>query len=434
MRPLLMVFLLPCVSALPAIAEAPDFAKLRAEVRAHPDAAAPRRALGWALLEFSHDADSAYRELRVAVRLDPVDLTGQKLLALACLATGRLDRARELFLVVLSRDPEDVWMWVNLGKALAGSSDYKGAHAAYEEALRRQPSYWPARAGLGELAAARAPAVAITWNQFTNSDGFASSSAVLSGRANLGAVTSLSISTIRWSFADGSEATRREDLGVTVSRRLSPAVDLQFTALQFHYSDYPTQVSGGVAATWSRSGKVLTFHLLRNAPVYVENLAVARLRLGQDVYAMGLDWPLTHTVAVQGGFSLARLSDGNTSRSSFAQLSRGLSVQCHCTLRLRYEALSFARGGKPYFSPALFQVLKPETDLNWPLSKRLALEAQLGVPLVIGGLAPGHSMVVGPRLTLGSFAIRAVYSDSKIAGVRVWSGHGLAIQGSARFR
>src|SRR5438093_7753557 len=106
---LLMAALMLMFQVVPATAISPNISVLRAAVLNNPKDPAARRALGWALLEFEHDAETAYRELIAARELEPGDLNGQKLLALASADSGRFSKAIELFSTVLTRDPDDAW-------------------------------------------------------------------------------------------------------------------------------------------------------------------------------------------------------------------------------------------------------------------------------------------------------------------------------------
>ena len=126
---------------------------LRAALKLNPGDLELTRRYAWLCLDTIHQPDEAYRSLRSAQRFSNLDLVARKLLALASTKTQRYETAIELYQQVLSEDPSDLWMRLNLAETLAFSRRYEKARATYESILSENKENFDAFLGLSRVAA-----------------------------------------------------------------------------------------------------------------------------------------------------------------------------------------------------------------------------------------------------------------------------------------
>jgi tetratricopeptide (TPR) repeat protein len=426
-----LILLLCAVAA--ARAGAPDIASLQARLRLLPGDPALLRALGWALLEYRRDAAAAYPPLLRAVAADPGDLNGHKLLALACTRTGRFRCATAEYETVLEQEPADVWMWVNYAGALLAGHDFVRARDAYRHALHLRPGYGPAVQGLRDWESLRAARVSVTEQSFTDSSAFNSSATTLSMRSGFGESVQFMVDVTRRSFTLGVAGLVRNEIGADLGIPVAPAVELHLQTLAVRDGISGERTSGGIAATWSRPGRLVVVSVQARGPIVPDTLQAARRAITADRLAVGFDQSVFRSLTVQGLADYGRWSDGNHRLYGFAQLSQRLPVRSGVNLRLRYERLAFSSRTVTYFSPRLFQVVRPQVDGVWPLSRVLAFEAHAGLVLAPPGNGFGRSLSAGARLRAAHLTLRASGTDDAVPGVSPWSGRGFRIEGALTF-
>ncbi len=120
-----------------------------------PESVEIRKSLGYLYLEKLNRANAAYNHLAEANRIKPDDLSVLKLLGLAALNSGRQCEAIEFLDLALERDPQDLWIRVNLGRAYARGGCYRIAMDLYCEVLAQEPNNFTARLGVAEVQAWR---------------------------------------------------------------------------------------------------------------------------------------------------------------------------------------------------------------------------------------------------------------------------------------
>ena len=126
---------------------------LRAALQLNPGDIELTRRYAWLCLDTIDQPDEAYRSLRSAQRFSGLDLVARKLLALASAKTQRYETAIELYRQVLSEDPSDLWMRLNLAETLAFSRRYEKARTTYESILNKDKENFDALLGLARVAA-----------------------------------------------------------------------------------------------------------------------------------------------------------------------------------------------------------------------------------------------------------------------------------------
>jgi Tfp pilus assembly protein PilF len=101
-----------------------------------------------AMLQARHDLDAAIREYEAAVRLRPQDATGNNALGAALMAAGHGEAVPYLEAALKAR-PDYFDAHYNLGMALAGQNDFKGAAQQFQLASKLQPNDANVEANLG---------------------------------------------------------------------------------------------------------------------------------------------------------------------------------------------------------------------------------------------------------------------------------------------
>ncbi len=127
--------------------------QLEAALRTDPQNAAMRKTLGWLYLDKAGDPKQATGHLARVLASNPADLDTQKMFALACSGSGRLEQAVTVYRSILVKDPRDLWIRLNFARTLARLERYAQAKALYEEVLRVDPHNADARLGLAEISA-----------------------------------------------------------------------------------------------------------------------------------------------------------------------------------------------------------------------------------------------------------------------------------------
>lgn len=130
-------------------------ARLESALQLEPNSHTINETLGYVLLEKAGQPERAYQKLCRALQLRPGKLATEKLLALAALRSGRVCEAIQRLHAVLRRDPSDLWMLVNLGRAYAQAGEYDCAMSIYEAVLARDRCNFTARLGIAEIQAWR---------------------------------------------------------------------------------------------------------------------------------------------------------------------------------------------------------------------------------------------------------------------------------------
>jgi len=116
-----------------------------------PDSAELRTSLGLSRLS-EGDAGQAVRELRAATALGPRSIEAAAALVRAELGLGHIDAAAAAAGALQRTRPDSAVSWDLLGQVAAARKDGKAARAALAQALALDPAYYPAAAGLAQLA------------------------------------------------------------------------------------------------------------------------------------------------------------------------------------------------------------------------------------------------------------------------------------------
>jgi hypothetical protein len=394
--------------------------------------AARLRMQGWSSLERARDAGAALRALRRAVELDPGDLNGQKLLALAAFAAGQTAQAVPLFRAALVRDPGDVWVWTSLGRALTALGEWDGAGRAFDEALARRPEYAPALEGLRDLLRARSPSVSIENQRFTDSWGFEAAYYSMRVRAALARALSIEGLGGRLDMVSAAGSASRRDVALAVGWRPAPRLEIRPAVLLYRWSGKRAAAAPGVSATWVGPGGVLMFSVQLRGPVDPENLTQARLGLSRHSVGGAFESQLLRSWSAVAGAEWSAYSDRNQRRSAVFQLSRRLTADGTAALRVRYEIRSFLRSDPTYFSPSRFQTLEPGLDIGRPVWHRLAVEVRSAAVWVVGADAPGWNLTAGSKVEAGRYSVGGWFTTCRIPVARAWSGNGFRLQFSSR--
>lgn len=391
------------------------------------------RSLGWALLEYRHNAAAAFPLLVRAVEADPADLSGHKLLALASAGTGRIHRAIAEFELVLSRDPTDAWMWVNLGDALMAASDFSGARQAYVRALQLQPGYRPALRALRAWADLREPQVSLNEQRFKSSGGFTVDATTIALHSGLGDAGQFTLAASRSAFLQNGARLLRGELRAELEIAASPAVRLRFQTLATDDRASGQRVAGGLGAVWSRAVGVMSFSAQARTPVFPDSFRGALLGIVTDQLSVGMDQCVHHSLSVQAIAEYGEYSDHNHRQYVLAQISQRLPGRAQAFARLRYERLAFSARSAAYFSPAQFEIIRPQADFRWPAARRLAFDAQAALLFLPRDFRVGRSLAWGAQIQTRHITLRGSGTADFVPAVQAWSGRGLRIEGTWTF-
>lgn len=129
--------------------------RLQRALQLEPNSHTLYETLGYVYLEKVGQQELAYQALCRALQIRPDQLSTQKLIAIAALRTGRTQEAIARFRAVLRRDPSDLWMLVNLGRAYAQAGEFACAMEIFETVLARDACNFTARLGMAEVMAWR---------------------------------------------------------------------------------------------------------------------------------------------------------------------------------------------------------------------------------------------------------------------------------------
>ena len=406
---------------------------LAAHLRQNPSDPGILRSLGWALMEHRHDPSAAYPFLVRAVAADAADLNGHKLLALAAAGSGRFSRAIAEFNLVLARDRADVWMWVSFGRALMAANEFARARRAFLQALQLQPGYRPAVQSLHDLSFAREPRTTGAVQTFTASDGFSVMAATAAAHSGVGDIGQLSIATDHLVFARGSAQVRRDDLATAVDLALSRSLDLHLAALVTSWRGADQRVSGDIAAVWSLPGTTLGWSAQIGTPVFPDNMRAALLDTTANQANFTLGRTLRRDLMFQGVVEYGRYDDGNRRSYARAQLSQRLPVRGQFFARLAYQRLAFSSASPNYFSPAHFEIIRPQVDYTAPIARWLDFNAQAAMPFLPREARFGRSLAWGVRAHAAYFSVCLSGTDDFIPTATAWSGRGVRIEGTWTF-
>lgn len=406
---------------------------LAARLRQSPSDPGLLRSLGWALMEYRHDPSAAYPLLARAVATDAGDLNGHKLLALAAAGSGRISRAIAEFDLVLARDPADVWMWVNFGRALMAVKEFARARRAFLQALQLQPGYRPAVQSLHDWSFAREPRGSFALQTFNASGGFSVTAASASAHCGVGDIGQLAIAADHLVLAQGNAQVRRDDLAAAVDLAFSRSLDLRLGALATSRHGADRRVSGDIAAAWSLPGTTLRWSAQVRTPVFPDNLRAALLDITANQAAFALDRSLRRDLTFQGVAEYGQYNDGNRRRYARVQLSLRLPVRGQFFARLAYQRLAFSAASPDYFSPAHFEIIRPQVDYTAPITRWLDFNAQAAVPFLPRESRLGRSFAWGVRAHAAGFTVHVSGTDDLIPTARAWSGRGVRIEGTWTF-
>jgi len=402
-------------------------------LRVNPGDPVVMRSLGWALLEYRHNAAAAFPLLVRAVEGDPADLRGHKLLALASVGTGRIHRAIAEFELVLRQDPTDVWMWVNLGDALMAENHFSGARQAYVRALQLQPDYPPAIRALRVWADLRAPQVSLSEQSFTSSGGFTVDATTIALHSGFGDAGQFTLAASSGAFLQNGARLLRDELRAELDISASPTVGLRFQTLATDDRATGQQVGGGIGAVWSRAVGVLSFSAQARTPVFPDSFRGALLGIVTNQLSVGMDQSVHRSLSVQAIAEYGEYSDRNRRQYVLAQLSQRLPGRTKAFARLRYERLAFPARSTAYFSPTLFEIIRPQADFRWPAARRIAFDAQAALLFLPRDFRVGRSLAWGARIQTTHITLRASGTDDFVPATKAWSGRGLRIEGTWTF-
>ena len=125
--------------------------KIQSVLAESPDIASAHEILGFALAK-KKEYDSAIVEFQKALKIDPERISALLRLADLYLTKRNINEAKELYLNVIGKDPNQWWAHDRLGTILEREKDLKGALEHYEKSVRTAPSkYLVPRVNLGRL-------------------------------------------------------------------------------------------------------------------------------------------------------------------------------------------------------------------------------------------------------------------------------------------
>jgi hypothetical protein len=436
MRVIFFALLVICAAApLPGQASAGKDASrssLAAAFQADPVDLETQRALAWHELEEVHAPDRAYQLLLVVVQRDPSDLNARKLFALACSQTGRLLQANKAYESVLAEDPTDAWMWVNFGRTLIALGEYKRARAALHHALEQQPLFPPAVESLEALRSILAPSISLSGQTFTDVYGFSSTSIALSLSSPFKENGKFAAQIANVHFAQGGKGESREDLAMQLSYRFAPGFGAELHLLGYH-SGGTDLVGAGVSGNWGVFGGSVSCSYYDHVLVTPENLQMVALTLTEQVSAISFQRRIGPNLAVRGTYDIAGYSDGNLRQSGAAGLFYKWSDRHAGYVGVSYESLAFSQQKFDYFSPALFQTIRPAVSAAFAISPALFLDINASTPVVAGVPGVGYAFSLGPRISTKGITFEASYAQQSIPAATPWSGRVFRARASFAF-
>jgi len=256
-------------------------ALLEQSVKLDPDNLDARQTLGWVYLDKLHEPQKAYPHLAKVAGERQSDVNARKLFGLACLQTGRSQKAVKEFSAATRLQPDDLWIRAQLARSLARTGDIANAKEIYAGILKIDPANADARLGEAEIEA---------WNGHTADPLKTLDNLIEEDPANTGART-LRGDVLRWNW-DLSEARQNYQ-----------------QVLDSEKKDYDAKVGLEEAAKMGDSSLGVTAYQFKDTTKFLrESLETdARIHLADHVYLIGdvAGWRFTNP-----GFTNLDRADG----------------------------------------------------------------------------------------------------------------------------
>jgi tetratricopeptide (TPR) repeat protein len=338
---------------------------------------------------------------------------------------GKLEDAEEQLGRLLNEEPENADARALLADVLRWQWRLSEARAEYRKVLDRFGQYGGAVTGLREIECLSSCSVTIRSWEFTDTTDFGRSYVQAETRVPLSDKAYLFCKGAGWEFRHPAFADlRRTDAGAALEYHWGSWLD---TRLQFSYFDYANRdpfFGGGISAKYSPSPSLDVYTTCLFDYPFESSISTVYAGMHQDSLGVGMNAKVYGPWSFQGGLEMAWISDGNRWLNVKPQLSYRLTSRPESYLRLEYELLSFAERRANYWTPADWQLLKPNLDIRHAVTEWLAAEVTVAAPYVFERSQVGVQLAAGPRLELnGRLQGGAAYMYSSIPGDQgVWSG------------
>jgi len=391
--------------------------------------------LGRALiaLQRREDARVAFEE---ALAIDPKNQFARLELARLQQTDGRSREAEEMAREVLRADSGNPEAHALLGDIHRADWDLTGARSEYEAALRKDPDYGSAVAGLAELKKQQRRDLALAFYTFRDTEElrqtgvFSSLTLLVAGPFRLSGAANE-----RWFEQSEQDDVARFESGLTLDYRPSRWAVVSGGVSQFKTEDQSGEYGGNIAIWVTPVPAVDVWTSYRiNEPVN-DSFLTAHDAFTQDIVAAGVNVRPTRTVTVTLRGSSSNYSDGNTRESTFAAVSWAVSAKAATTVKLEHEWLDFEERRPDYSSPQNYTLLRPAVEIAPQVTDWLKLQFRGELPYVFDEREWGTGLTVGPRITLGDyFELGAAYLNYRIPGGQTnWSGEGFKVDLLWRF-